>query len=163
METMNMHHRWLRRRSVIVCAWAIGLCAVNDAAASGSAAEAHGAPPAEEEVIESDGPIRGISLGDFRIQAYHAVEAKRSTLIFTLHAVVSSENAPEFKQLIENRRHKVRDQVITIARMASLADFDQPKLADFRRRILLRLRRIMPELKIDDLYVSDFQLEVRGI
>ena len=76
---------------------------------------------------------------------------------------VSSENAPEFKQLIENRRHKVRDQVITIARMASLADFDQPQLADFRRRILLRLRRIMPELKIDDLYISDFQLEVRGI
>jgi hypothetical protein len=159
----NNLRRWIRWSTFLASAWMIGLCAIGDAAASGSAADAHGPPAAEEEVIESDGPIRGISLGDFRIQAYHAVEAKRSTLIFTLHAVVSSENAPEFKQLIENRRHKVRDQVITIARMASLADFDQPRLADFRRRILLRLRRIMPELKIDDLYVSDFQLEVRGI
>jgi hypothetical protein len=77
--------------------------------------------------------------------------------------VVSSDNAPAFKHLIENRRHKVRDQVITIARLSSLADFDQPQLTGFRRRILLRLRRIMPELQIDDLYISDFRLNVQNI
>jgi hypothetical protein len=133
------------------------------ASAKSAGSDAHGAHAAEEEVIESDGPIRGVSLGDFRIQAYHAVEAKRSTLEFSLHAVVSSENAAEFKHLIENRRHKVRDQVIVVARMSSLANFDQPQLTDFRRRILLRLRRTLPELKVDDLYFSDFRLNVQGI
>jgi hypothetical protein len=150
--------------SAAAAGWLVFVAVANNALASGSGGDGHGAPAAVvEEVVESDGPIRGISLGEFRIRAYHPVEAKRSTLVFTLHAVVSSENAPEFKTLIENRRHKVRDQVITVSRMSSLANFDQPQLTDFRRRILLRLQRTMPELKIDDLYVSDFQLEVRPI
>jgi hypothetical protein len=161
MRGIGLQHRaWC----FIAAAWVIATCPVQDAYAESAGGEGHGAPAAaEEEVVESDGPIRGVSLGDFRIQAYHAIEAKRSTLSFTLYAVVSSDNAPAFKHLIENRRHKVRDQVITIARLSSLADFDQPQLTDFRRRILLRLRRIMPELQIDDLYISDFRLNVQNI
>jgi hypothetical protein len=91
------------------------------------------------------------------------VEAKRSTVLFTLYAIVSNENAGEFGQLIENRRHKVRDQVIIATRLVPLADFDDPQLKEFRRRILLRLRRTLPELAIDDIYVSDFHIEIRDI
>ena len=159
-----MRRKGIRTRlwSGIAASWVVALCVSTTLTPPARVAKGT-ARAAAEEVVESDGPIRGIPLGDFRIQAYHAVEAKRSTLTFTLFAVVSSDNAPEFKRLIEHRRHKVRDQTITMARMSSLADFDQPQLTDFRRRILLRLRRIMPELKIDDLYISDFRLNVQGI
>jgi hypothetical protein len=47
--------------------------------------------------------------------------------------------------------------------MVPLAYFDEPDLKTFRRRILLRLRRALPALVIDDVYVSDFQLRVQSL
>lgn len=127
-----------------------------------AAGEQHGTPAAQI-ADQSQSPIRGASLGEFRIRAYYPVEARRSTVIFTLHAIVASENSSQFNELLENRRHKARDQVIVATRLTPLADFDDPQLTSFRRRILLRLRRMLPELTIDDLYVSDFKLEVRNL
>jgi hypothetical protein len=142
--------------------WTLVSLGADVACASGSGGgDADGGQAEEEEV--SDSPIRGISLGEFRIRAYYPIEAKRSTVTFTLYAIVPSENSADFRSLLEHRTHKVRDQVITAARLVPLPDFDDPKLRDFRRRIMLRLRRTMPELIIDDLYISDFHLEVRGI
>lgn len=164
MMRFTLQHRMIGPLLAGACCLVLSTIA-DFARASGSpAGGARGAPAAAAEAeVESDAPTRGVSLGEFRIRAFHPVEAKRCTVIFNLHAVVSSKNSADFKALLENRRHKVRDQVIVSTRLVPLADFDQPKLDDFRRRILLRLRRTMPELKIDDVYVSDFQLEVRGI
>ena len=53
--------------------------------------------------------------------------------------------------------------MIIATRRVPLVDFDDPELKAFRRRILLRLRRMMPELAIDDIYVSDFQLDVENM
>ena len=64
---------------------------------------------------------------------------------------------------MQNRQHKIRDQVITATRLVPLVEFDQADLASFRRRILLRLRRTLPELKIDDVYVSNFELKVQSL
>jgi hypothetical protein len=141
---------------------------LSSAAARVSLASEHGASeqhaaPATEEADQSHLPIRGLSLGEFRIRTYHPVEARRSTVVFTLHAIVAAENSSEFSELLEHRRHKARDQVIVATRLTPLADFDDPQLVEFRRRILLRLRRMLPELKIDDFYVSDFKLEVREL
>jgi hypothetical protein len=52
--------------------------------------------------------------------------------------------------------------VITVSRLIPLAHFDESDLKTFRRRILLRLRRALPELVLVDVYVSDFQLKVQG-
>jgi hypothetical protein len=133
------------------------------ARASGSApASQHGAPAEQEQIVEDpNSPIRGILLGEYRIRSYHPVEAKRSTVVFRLHAIVSSENSTQFRELHAHRQHKTRDQVIIATRLAPLAEFDDPQLTEFRRRILLRLRRALPELAIDDIFISDFRLEVR--
>src|SRR6476620_8965733 len=125
--------------------------------------EKHTHATEEAAPVESDSKTRGIGLGEFRIRAYYPVEAKRSTVEFTLYGIVPTENAGEFERLLQNRAQKVRDQVIVATRLAPLADFDDPELKQFRRRILLRLRRALPELEMDDIYVSDFQLEVREI
>jgi hypothetical protein len=67
------------------------------------------------------------------------------------------------RQLAEDRKHKIRDQVITVSRLVPLAHFDEPDLKSFRRRILLRLRRAVPQLAIVDVYVSDFQIRVQSL
>ncbi|MEX2317522.1 MAG: hypothetical protein WD669_10255 [Pirellulales bacterium] len=149
---------------VAAASWLVSLGGGGFCCASEHASHDNHVPAADASGSgESESGIHGVSLGEFSIRAYYPVEAKRSTVTFTLFAIVSSDHAGEFEQLIENRRHKVRDQVIIATRLVPLADFDDPQLKEFRRRILLRLRRTLPELAIDDIYVSDFQIEVRDI
>jgi hypothetical protein len=44
-----------------------------------------------------------------------------------------------------------------------LAEFDEAELKSFRRRILLRLRRAIPELELKDVFVSEFELKVQSL
>jgi hypothetical protein len=137
-------------------------------AAGGDFAFAGGHGPAAEPVeadvaAVSDSKIRGIELGAYRIRAYHPVEAQKSTVRFVLHAVVATERFAEAQRIVDERRHKLRDDIITVTRMMPLTTFDEPELASFRRRILVRLRRTLPELPIDDVLVSDFQLTVKSL
>ena len=111
----------------------------------------------------SDAKTRGVELGEYRIRAYYPVEAQKSTVRFVLYAEVTTEHFAEAQQVIETRQHKLRDEVITATRMMPLAVFDEPGLTSFRRRILVRLRRTLPELPIDDVFVSDFQLTVTSL
>lgn len=162
------------RRNEYVCQFALGLTVaaiwllplrMGGATRTSEAAahDVHSDKAEERNANETESKTRGVALGEYRIRAYYPVEAKRSTVAFTLYGIVASENAGEFERLLENRRQKVRDQVIVATRLVPLADFDDPDLKQFRRRILLRLRRALPELEMDDIYVSDFQLEVREI
>jgi hypothetical protein len=137
---------------------------VRVAIASDHGAESHGSEFAAEAIDESvDVKDRGVELGDYRIRAYYPVEAQKSTVWFALYAKVGKERYQEISELVTNRKHKLRDQVIVATRMTPLGVFDEPGLESFRRRILMRLKRAVPELEIDDVYVSDFQLEVQSL
>ena len=149
------------RHSVLTVTIALGM-AIGDV---GFASE-H-APAAETIETESDAApdakIRGFELGEYKIRAYYPVEAQKSTVRFVLYGVVATESFAEAQRVVDARRHKLRDEVITVTRMAPLALFDEPGLTSFRRRILVRLRRTLPELPIDDVLVSDFQLTVNSL
>jgi hypothetical protein len=135
-----------------------GICAASD---HGGHAEPE---PDDETAVDATGfTIRGVELGEYRVRANYPVEAQKSTVTFALHAAVPSERYVEARRWVESRQHRVRDQVITATRMTPLALMDEPGLTSFRRRILLRLRRALPELPIDDVYVSDFQLTVKSL
>ena len=82
---------------------------------------------------------------------------------FILYATVKKEEFKTAQRLVEEHRQKIRDLVITATRLAPLIVFQEPDLAAFRRRILVRLRRAMPELAIDELYVSDFDLAIKSL
>jgi hypothetical protein len=129
-----------------------------DSAAAGSASAAQAAG---DKDAESD--FQGIDLGEYAVRTYYPVEAQKSVVTFTLYATVKNEDAAEFERLLEHRRNKVRDQVIIATRLVPLADFNDPELASFRRRLLLRLRRMLPELAIQDTYLSDFELTVEAL
>ena len=67
------------------------------------------------------------------------------------------------RHLVAKHQQKVRDNVIIATRLAPLNVFQEPDLAKFRRRILIRLRRNLPELAFENLYISDFGLLVRTL
>lgn len=163
MNGRYMLNRRVARRLLVGAMWLLLLSCYGRSRAAEPAAAVDGAPSAAADapaVAETDS--RGVPLGEFRIRVYHPVEGQKSTATFTLYARVAGGNSAEFEQLLEHRQHKVRDQVITATRLAPLADYDDPSLSEFRRRILLRLRRMLPELPVDDIYVSNFELEVRA-
>jgi hypothetical protein len=149
--------------SICVLALAVMLGLAGSALASGH--EASTAGSAHE--TQSDGSAapagQGIDLGEYRIRTHYPVQAQKSIVRFVLYATALSDRTAETRDLIANRRHKVRDQVITATRMVPLSEFDEPELTSFRRRILLRLRRTMPELAIEGLYVSSFELKVQSL
>jgi hypothetical protein len=105
----------------------------------------------------------GVSLGDYRIRTYYPVDAQKSTVRFTLYANVKGEHSAEAQRLVEEHKQKLRDQVITATRLAPLTIFQEPDLASFRRRVLVRIRRALPELTIEDLYVSEFDLVIKSL
>lgn len=145
--------------AVAFIASGIGFANVGFAGGHGHSAKAVEA----ENEFASDAKIRGLELGEYRIRAYHLVEAQKSTVRFVLHGAVASENFAAAQQVVDNRQHKLRDEVITATRMTPLILFNEPDLTSFRRRLLVRLRRNIPELTIDDVFVSEFQLTVKSL
>jgi hypothetical protein len=144
------------------------LCAADGVRASDHGAPAHdahspGEEHAEEAVDYSGLKTRGIDLGEYRVRAYYPVDAQKSTVRFMLHVAVASEHHAQMQRFVEAHKNKLRDQVITATRMSPLAIFDEPNLESFRRRVYLRLRRALPELAINDVYVSEFQLTVKSL
>ena len=145
-------------RRLIICTTALAVC--GEAFASGHAKE----PAVESTVsVDPDAAIQGISLGEYRIRSYYPVDAQKSTVRFTLYASVKKENYAAVQRLVEEHRQKIRDLVITATRLAPLTVFQEADLAGFRRRIIVRLRRAMPDLTIDELYVSEFDLAIKSL
>jgi hypothetical protein len=150
------------RRGVSTLAFLAAISAVAAETVLASGHSSH-AEPAEVEINEADAKNSGIELGEYRIRSYYPVQARKSIVRFVLYATAQEGHFAEAKRLVASRRHKVRDQVITATRLVPLAEFDESDLSNFRRRILLRLRRTFPELTVKDVYVSEFELKVQSL
>ena len=162
-----MHNTWLTvgsivRASAVVAALGWFGC-VGGLPASAESAHATSAPkePATEDSAESKSA--GLELGEYEVRVYYPVESQRGKISFTLYATVTGDNLADAERALEHRRNKVRDQVIIATRLVPLADLNDPELENFRRRILLRLHRALPELAIDSVYVSDFDMAVQSM
>jgi hypothetical protein len=157
MPTSNLKNWRLRLAAIVVALAAFGPTTPHVRASGG-----HGGEEAEAESDdvsdESAAGTRAIKLGEFNIRVYHSVSTRKDSVSFILHATVKKDDYPTFERLYSHHQNKVRDQVVVATRLVPVEDYDDPELKKFRRRIWLRLRRSMPELPIDDLYLSDFSL-----
>ena len=143
----------------VLCA--LGTCSTS--LASHEAAETHHSEAEAGEAEHSGPESGGIALGEYRIRSDYPAEAQKSTVRFVLYASVKEDKHSEMSHLAAEHRQKVRDEVITATRLTPLSTFEEPDLAGFRRRILVRLRRTIPEFEIEDLYISDFSLMVKSL
>jgi hypothetical protein len=133
----------------------------SQADAKTSAADAEPSKNASGDKKNGD-EVHGIELGKFDVRMHRAVPSQSNRVGFTLYATVQPDEAKHFEQLLDHRENKIREQVIVATRLVPVEDFDDADLTKFRRRVLLRLRRTLPELAIDNVYVSDFELVVEN-
>jgi hypothetical protein len=110
-----------------------------------------------------DSAVHGIKLGEFKIRSDYPAEAQKSTVRFVLYAAVKEDRMAAMDAIISQHREKLRDEIITATRLTPLGMFELPDLKGFRRRLFIRLHRTVPELVIDDLYISDFGLIVKSL
>ncbi len=152
----------LAARTAALLAVAFVALGADRACASSHGSEA--SEPAEADVVEATASeIRGIEVGVFSIRSDYPAEAQKSTVSFVLYAAVRGDRLAATGRLVEERRQKLRDEVITATRLTPLGVFEEPNLRTFRRRILIRLHRTIPALVVDDLYISDFGLKVKSL
>lgn len=153
-------------RAIITTLFQLAAVAAALTVRSANGGHEHAAEPAAAEAPATADPtkaIQGVSLGDFRLRCFHQVDAQKSTIRFSLFATVKTEHFREVQDLVEEHRQKLRDQVIMATRLTPLYLFQEPDLATFRRRLLVRLRRALPELAIEDLYLSEFDLSIKSL
>jgi hypothetical protein len=146
--------------AVVLLAASVGCCGITFASAHGGhEASSHGDHASGSDAASST----AIDLGEYRIRSYYPVQAQKSIVRFVVYATAPPDRLAEAQQLAAHRRHKIRDQIISATRMMPLAEFDDPDLKRFRRRVMLRLRRALPELPVEDLYISNFELQVQSL
>ncbi len=107
--------------------------------------------------------IRGVEIGEFRVRSDYPAEAQKSTVRFKLWVALRGDKLAAMSHLIDEHRQKIRDEVITSTRLSPLGVLEETDLKSFRRRMLVRLRRSMPELVVEDLYISDFNLSIKSL
>lgn len=116
----------------------------------------HAAEKPKDNVAEEP-QSRGILLGRFHIRDLRAVEGVKLRLSFALYAEVDEEDAESVAARVEKRKHRIRNEVITAVRTVDQAEFQEPGLEHFRRRLLMRLRRTESTLPIEQLLVGEFE------
>jgi hypothetical protein len=144
---------------------AAGLLILGMISGCGGGSPAPQATPAAQEQDEAEAQAKqptGVSLGEFVVRDYHPVEGVRSMLRFELYAEVPSAELTKIESLLSHRRHKLRNHVITAARTVTLTDFEDPKLELVRRRILMRLRRAIPELPLKDVLLTQYEFALES-
>ena len=91
----------------------------------------------------------------------HRLVAQRRRVVYPATRSSAKTNYPDFEHSYGHRKNKVRDQIVIATRLVPIEDYDDPELKKFRRRILLRLRRSLPELPIDESLLQRLLADVR--
>jgi hypothetical protein len=108
------------------------------------------APPQDEKKLPT------YKLGEFTVKNFRPVEQEQLVIRLAVYAEVAQDDKTRFEALWPSHQQRVRSQIITATRILSPQEFDDPQLQALRRRIYLRLRRTLPDLPIEQIYVSDF-------
>lgn len=111
---------------------------------------------AGEDELPAEPPRHAFELGNFRIKNFRPVEREKVRLDFTVWVEVEDGKQTNFQQVWNTRKHRIRNQIITSARLVPPNEFEDPTLHALRRRIFLRLRRAVPELPVSEVFISEF-------
>lgn len=148
--------QWLRPAVSLALALSLWLMGAEPALASGhGGGDGHG----QEEAAEDTEPSKSLptyALEKIIIKNHRPIEGEQLTIKLMLHIEVAKEDKAEFEALWPQYQHRIRSQVITATRLVPPHEFDDPELKLLRRLIYLRLRRVLPELPVSQVYVSEF-------
>jgi hypothetical protein len=149
---MRVH---LRRLLTILVAVVCGLAQTSSAWASAKPAEPQAATEAKSDPSKRP-PIPTLDLGEMEVKNAEPPGNNAREMSFHVHLAFSKETSPATIDALEHMEHRLREQVLVAIRTAELADFLDPELQRFRRRILFRVNRLLKDVQASDVFLANF-------
>lgn len=121
-------------------------------------------PTAAETAVDTDAarqpadapPTRYFDLGEISVQEFRPTRNETAEVRFSIQMRLKPEVTAAQAAALEHWKHRLRDQAIIAARLASSADLAEPGLDRLQASILRRMKRILPTLAVERLYFTDF-------
>ena len=114
-------------------------------APAAKAAEEHAAP----DEIEVD-------LGEFCVTAFQSVSNTTLRIDFHLFGTVKTEAQKDFLKLMEENKHRFREQVLVTVRGAEITDLTDAGLGLMKRKLLDRANHTLGKPVLQTVVISDF-------
>jgi flagellar FliL protein len=128
-------------------------------------AQAHDVPHAHElpadpiEALHSHddhGATVEMDLENFTVTAYQPSSGTTLRIMFHLYAAVAEEEEQDFHHLLEEHKHRIREQVIVILRSSEIADLTDAGLGLIKRKLLDKINKSLGKPIVKSVIVSDF-------
>jgi flagellar FliL protein len=131
--------------------WFFGTAAPQTA----ESAESHDSSEEEDEGHD-DGEGVEVSLGDFDVTAFQPTSNTTLRVSFKLYATVRPKDEATVATMIEERKHRFREQVLEIIRSSEMNDLTDPVLGLIKRKILEKTNRLLGKAMVKGVVFSDF-------
>jgi flagellar FliL protein len=128
------------------------------AAMAGAMNKAGAGKAAEHETADAEGPAGDIEvdLGEFCVTALQPTANMTLRVDFHLYGSVSADNEKEFKRLLEDNKHRLREQVLVTIRSAEIGDLTDASLGLVKRMILERAAKTLGKPLLREVIISDY-------
>ncbi len=127
-----------------------------EAAMTASADELSAEPEPGEEAEEMPADQVEVDLEEFSVSAFQPISNTSLRIDFHLYGIVGAEDEAEFTALLEENRHRFREQVLVIARSADLSDLTDAGLGLIKRQILEKTNNTLGKPLLRAVIFSDF-------
>jgi flagellar basal body-associated protein FliL len=131
-----------------------------------AAGEGHSAPTgtSESETDSAGGPVEDIDeleMGTFNVTHFNPATNTTLSIDFELFGAVLAKDAPEFQELFEKNKIRVREQVIMIVHAADAAELSDAGLGLIKRQILEKTNRALGQPLLHEVLFSKFNFVER--
>jgi flagellar basal body-associated protein FliL len=116
--------------------------------------------PAEPEVKEKEEEAVSdqveVDMGEFSVTAFQPVSNTTLRIDFHMFGTVAAANKNDFTKLMEENKHRFRDQILVTVRSAEITDLTDAGLGLIKRKILDKTNRIFGKPMLQTVIFSDF-------
>ena len=117
--------------------------------------KASAAKPGDEKEKEVADEME-VDLGEYSVTAFQSTSNTTLRIDFRLYGTVKGDNQKEFAKLMEENKHRFREQVLVTVRSANVSDLTDAGLGLMKRKILERANRTLGKPLLQSVVVSDF-------
>jgi flagellar basal body-associated protein FliL len=109
--------------------------------------------PSEEAEAPSQAEV---DMGEFSVTAFQPSSNSTLRIDFHLFGTVKAGEEKEFARLMEENKHRFREQVLMTVRSAEITDIADPGLGLIKRQLLDRTNRTLGKPLLRAVVISDF-------
>jgi flagellar basal body-associated protein FliL len=130
--------------------------AADTAAAAKAALEAHAPEPEDDHHGHKEPELEEVDLEVFKITSFQPASSITLRIEFHLFGVVKADKAADFEGLVEQKKNRLRDNVMSIIRSADMNDLTDPSLALIKRKILETTNKALGKPLLQGVMFSEF-------